>query len=165
MSRIYRTGGGIPFFVCFTKHFPEHFLLFVFVYIRNFKLLARSSIYIVESFHSSSCLRCFVRTANFGPTFFHDLHPEFASTIITSLSSFVIRFDFCFSEAKLLDTLFIDIKRKPIINYNLGGFSVNVKFYGINSKLIICVDKEIVSDSFSELHHLFFSWGVFGQTS
>ena len=163
LSRINRASGWISMNISFNKHFPKHFFLFMHVDIMNLKLLAWSSINIVKSFRTSSSLSCFITTANFGPAFFHYLYPKFTCIVFFCLSAFVL-FDFAFSKAKLLFTLFINVEREPVINNYLSWLTIYIKFYAINSGFIEFSNEEIVSHSFSECHHFFFAWFVFSKT-
>lgn len=131
----------------------------------NLKLLTWSSINIVESFSTCSSLCLFITTTNFGPAFFHDLYPKFSSFIFIDYITVFVLLNFAFSKAKLLVTLFINVERKPVINNYLSGFTINIKFYAINSVFIVFSNKEIISHSFTELHHLFFANFIFGKTS
>lgn len=164
LSWINRASGWISVNISFNEHFPEHFFLLVHIDFMNIELLTRSSVNVVESFSASSSLSCFIRTANFGPTFFHDLYPKFTGSVVVDYSSVFVLFNFWFSKAKLLNTLFIQVEREPVINNNFCWLTIYIKFHAINSEFIEFIDEEIISNSFTKLHHLFFTNFVFSKT-
>ena len=83
-------------------------------------------------------------------------------SVIGLYTTIFVLFNFGFGKAKLLYALFIHIERKPVINHNFSCFSIYVEFYAINSEFIVFANQEIISDSFTELHHLLLADLVFG---
>lgn len=136
LSRIYRASCGISVLICFYEHFPEHLFLFMHINIMNPELLTWSTINVIESFSTCPSFTSFITAANFGPTFFHDLSPKLACSIFINLSTIFISLNFGFCKTELFNSLFIHIKWKPVINYNLCRLSINMELHSINTSLI-----------------------------
>lgn len=154
--RIDGASSNISLSICLFKDIPEEGLLLPVLDIGHEKLLARSTIDIIQSFQGSTHLGCLVTPADFGPCFLDQLYPHFTFAIfeLTGLVS---------GEAELLNSILVEIKWEPIINHDDKWLSVDVHLDCVASRSIGLRNKIVISNSFSELQ-MRLLWSIFSKT-